>query len=125
MKKLAVIVLLCLACLISGCATPAGNQGGPDGMQIIEGKVNQVAIGMTQAEVKGLLGPPSHGKNIIVAGGTEDIWGYNLDTLSENILTSDSQKFALGFRSGAAGINLRAVLLKITFTNGAVTRIEK
>jgi len=92
-------------------------------MNIIESRISRVAVGMSQDEVQQLLGPPTHARDIVANGCAEGVWEYSLCALARNIPVTDGQKFALGLWSAVAGINGRAVLLKITFANGSVTRI--
>jgi len=88
-------------------------------------RVAKVGIGMTQDQMKRLLGPPWNGNGIIATSGPEAVWGYSLATLAENILTNDGRKSALGFWPAFAGIDGRTIQPKITFMNGLVSKIER
>jgi hypothetical protein len=118
------IIILVLAFLFCGCATPSSGPSGPSPVDIITSRIDQLQIGMSPAEVKSIVGQPRATKTTVVAGGSEEAWGYDLNTLSVNLLSS-GQQFAMGFQSGMYNYSITKPRLVVTFTNGTVSRIEK
>ncbi len=85
-----------LVSCVLGCATShqAYNR--------VDEQLKQVRIGMTKAQVSGLLGSPTRIGSSVTSEGRRDEWVYSEWTLTENLL-SGGQQWAYGMAKGAKG----------------------
>lgn len=117
-----VAALASALCLAAGCAAPAGG-GGPGGAAVnptVQRRANiaRLKVGMTQAEVFGLIGAPARVNNTLTAAGTVEQHVY----AGEQFRTA-GESFLFGMAQGAEMAPSNPTLF-VSYQNGRVSAIS-